>query len=152
MKNKRQEALAEIVPAYEVDTQAELIDRLRERGFEVTQATISRDIRQLQPIKTATGHGGHKYMLPPKNDSAASIKLNDALVESIKRVSRAGNIVVLRTYPGLANAVAAGIDGIDIPSILGCVAGDDTILVVATDEKVAEAVEAKVNDMTSGKK
>ena len=152
MKNKRQEALAEIVSAYEVDTQAELIDRLRERGFEVTQATISRDIRQLKLIKTATGHGGYKYMLPPKNDSAASIKLNDALVESIKRVSRAGNIVVLRTYPGLANAVAAGIDGIDIPSILGCVAGDDTILVVAIDEKVAEAVEAKVNDMTSGKK
>ena len=91
-------------------------------------------------------------MLPPKNDSAASIKLNDALVESITRVSRSGNLVVLRTYPGLANAVAAGIDGIDIPSILGCVAGDDTILVVAVDEKVAEAVESKVKEMVAGKK
>lgn len=152
MKNKRQEALAEIVSAYEVDTQAELIDRLRERGFEVTQATISRDIRQLKLVKIATGHGGYKYMLPPKNDSAASIKLNDAIVESITRVSRSGNLVVLRTYPGLANAVAAGIDGIDIPSILGCVAGDDTILVVAVDEKVAEAVESKVKEMVAGKK
>ena len=152
MKNKRQEALAEIVSAYEVDTQAELIDRLRERGFEVTQATISRDIRQLKLVKIATGHGGYKYMLPPKNDSAASIKLNDALVESITRVSRSGNLVVLRTYPGLANAVAAGIDGIDIPSILGCVAGDDTILVVTVDEKVAEAVESKVKEMVVGKK
>lgn len=152
MKNKRQEALAEIVSAYEVDTQAELIDRLRERGFEVTQATISRDIRQLKLVKIATGHGGYKYMLPPKNDSAASIKLNDALVESITRVSRSGNLVVLRTYPGLANAVAAGIDGIDIPSILGCVAGDDTILVVAVEEKVAEAVESKVKEMVAGKK
>lgn len=152
MKNKRQEALAEIVSAYEVDTQAELIDRLRERGFEVTQATISRDIRQLKLVKIATGHGGYKYMLPPKNDSAASIKLNDALVESITRVSRSGNLVVLRTYPGLANAVAAGIDGIDILSILGCVAGDDTILVVAVDEKVAEAVESKVKEMVAGKK
>ena len=152
MKNKRQEALAEIVSAYEVDTQAELIDRLRERGFEVTQATISRDIRQLKLVKIATGHGGYKYMLPPKNDSAASIKLNDALVESITRVSRSGNLVVLRTYPGLANAVAAGIDGIDISSILGCVAGDDTILVVAVDEKVAEAVESKVKEMVAGKK
>ena len=152
MKNKRQEALAEIVSAYEVDTQAELIDRLRERGFDVTQATISRDIRQLKLVKTATGHGGYKYMLPPNNDSAASIKLNDALVESITRVGRAGNLVVLRTYPGLANAVAAGIDGIDIPSILGCVAGDDTILVVATDERVAEAVEEKVKEMISGKR
>jgi len=152
MKNKRQEALADIVSAYEVDTQAELIDRLRERGFEVTQATISRDIRQLKLVKIATGHGGYKYMLPPKNDSAASIKLNDALVESITRVSRSGNLVVLRTYPGLANAVAAGIDGIDIPSILGCVAGDDTILVVAVDEKVAEAVESKVKEMVAGRK
>ena len=152
MKNKRQEALAEIVSAYEVDTQAELIDRLRERGFDVTQATISRDIRQLKLVKIATGHGGYKYMLPPRNDSAASIKLNDALVESITRVSRSGNLVVLRTYPGLANAVAAGIDGIDIPSILGCVAGDDTILVVAIDEKVAEAVESKVREMVAGKK
>ena len=152
MKYNRQSEIIALITENEIETQEDLSARLQDKGYAVTQATISRDIRQLKLVKIATGHGGYKYMLPPKNDSAASIKLNDALVESITRVSRSGNLVVLRTYPGLANAVAAGIDGIDIPSILGCVAGDDTILVVAVDEKVAEAVESKVKEMVAGKK
>ena len=83
MKASRQDAILELVEKYEIETQDDLIERLRQSGFEVTQATVSRDIRELKLTKVLTGHGGYRYILPPKESGLAGSKLNHALLESI---------------------------------------------------------------------
>ncbi len=138
MKKNRQEKMLELISRYEIDTQDELIARLRENGYDVTQATVSRDIRELKIAKMTTGKGTYRYVLPRQLDNSnVGMKLSAALVDSITRVDYAANIVVIRTYPGLANAVAVGIDSISLPEILGCVAGDDAIMIVVRDESCA---------------
>ena len=114
----------------EIETQEELIGLLLREGYRVTQATVSRDIKELKLSKVPTGRGTYKYTLPKQDDNAGSLKFNSALIESIKKVDYSGNIIVLSTYPGLANAVAAGLDSIETNEILGSVAGDDTIFIV----------------------
>ena len=132
--------MLELISRYEIDTQDELIARLRENGFEVTQATVSRDIRELKIAKMTTGKGTYRYVLPKQMESGTGIKFNATLIDSIVSVDHACNIVVLKTYPGLANAVAVGIDSMNLQQILGCVAGDDTIMVVSRDEECAETI------------
>ncbi len=130
MKSGRQEKIISLVERFEIETQEELIGLLEREGYRVTQATVSRDIKELKLSKVPTGRGTYKYTMPKQEESSGSIKFNSALIESIKKVDYSGNIIVLSTYPGLANAVAAGLDSIETTEILGCVAGDDTIIVV----------------------
>lgn len=130
MKSGRQEKIISLVERFEIETQEELIGLLEREGYRVTQATISRDIKDLKLSKVPTGRGTYKYTMPKQEEGSGSIKFNSALIESIKKVDYSGNIIVLSTYPGLANAVAAGLDSIETTEILGCVAGDDTIIVV----------------------
>ena len=144
MKRNRQEKMLELISRYEIDTQDELIARLRDCGFEVTQATISRDIRELKIAKMMTGKGSYRYVLPKQTASGAGQKFSTALIDSIVSVDSACNIVVIKTYPGLANAVAVGIDNLNFSQILGCVAGDDTIFIVSPDNEGAEAVSARL--------
>lgn len=148
MKRSRQEKMLELISKYEIDTQDELISRLRENGYEVTQATVSRDIRELKIAKMTTGKGTYRYVLPKQVDSGMGVKFNSALIDSIVSVDHACNIVVLKTYPGLANAVAVGIDAMNIHEILGSVAGDDTIVVVTRNEECAERLKAHISDLT----
>ncbi|MBQ8310789.1 MAG: arginine repressor [Clostridia bacterium] len=148
MKRNRQEKLLELISRYEIDTQDELIARLRDNGFEVTQATVSRDIRELKIAKMTTGKGTYRYVLPKQVvDGSAGMKFNRALIDSVISVDHACNIVVLKTYPGLANAVAVGIDSMNLHQILGCVAGDDTIMVVSRDEDCAKAMANRFHDL-----
>ncbi len=130
MKSGRQEKIISLVERFEIETQEELIGLLEREGYRVTQATVSRDIKELKLSKVPTGRGTYKYTMPKQEEGSGSIKFNSALIESIKKVDYSGNIIVLSTYPGLANAVAAGLDSIETTEILGCVAGDDTIIVV----------------------
>ena len=130
MKSGRQEIIISLVERCEIETQEELIGLLLREGYRVTQATVSRDIKELKLSKVPTGRGTYKYTLPKQDDNAGSLKFNSALIESIKKVDYSGNIIVLSTYPGLANAVAAGLDSIETNEILGSVAGDDTIFIV----------------------
>lgn len=130
MKSGRQEKIISLVERCEIETQEELIGLLLREGYRVTQATVSRDIKELKLSKVPTGRGTYKYALPKQDDNAGSLKFNSALIESIKKVDYSGNIIVLSTYPGLANAVAAGLDSIETNEILGSVAGDDTIFIV----------------------
>ena len=148
MKRNRQEKMLELISRYEIDTQDELIARLRDCGFEVTQATISRDIRELKIAKMTTGKGTYRYVLPKNVDGAFGLKFNSTLIDSIIGVDHACNVVVLKTYPGLANAVAAGIDSMNLPEILGSVAGDDTIIVVTRNEESAAGLEGHFSDLT----
>lgn len=140
MKRNRQEKMLELISRYEIDTQDELIARLKENGYDVTQATVSRDIRELKIAKMTTGKGTYRYVLPKQVDNSSGMKLNAALIDSIVSVECACNISVFKTYPGMANAVAVGIDAMNLSQILGCVAGDDTIIVVARDAVCAQDI------------
>ena len=147
MKSERQNAIIDLITRYEIETQEEMISRLRSLGYDVTQATVSRDIRELKLVKVTTGHGGYRYMMPPKADSSVNVKFNSALAESITSVDYSVNIVVVKTYPGLANAVATGIDSLNISSILGCVAGDDTIMIVVRDIESARDISERIRHL-----
>ncbi|MBR7181338.1 MAG: arginine repressor [Clostridia bacterium] len=144
MKVNRQRKILELVNRYHIETQDDLIDRLLVEGFNVTQATVSRDIRELQLSKVLTGKGTYRYVAPKKEDMATGLKFNAALVDSITSVEYAQNLVVIRTYPGLANAVASGIDAMTIAEVLGCVAGDDTILVATRNEAAAKSFSERI--------
>ena len=148
MKSNRQEKIVSLVSKYEIETQEELIARLHDEGVDVTQATVSRDIRELKLTKILTGGGKSRYILPITGEAEKNFKFNTALVESIRSVDSAQNIIVLKTYPGMANAVATGLDAIDRqPDILGCVAGDDTILIVTRDTDCAKLISEKIKSM-----
>ena len=147
MKANRQKKILEIVNRFNVETQDDLIDRLMVEGFAVTQATISRDIRELQLTKTLTGKGTYRYVAPKREDLVTGMKFNAALVDSIISVEYAQNLVVIKTYPGLANAVASGIDSLTIAEVLGCVAGDDTILVATRNEQTAKNFSERIHIM-----
>ena len=142
MKKNRQEKLLELIARYEIDTQDELIALLREHGYDVTQATVSRDIRELKIAKMTTGKGTYRYVLPKHQpETSSGMRFSSALIDSIINVDHAGNLVVLKTYAGLAQAVAVGIDGMNLQTVLGCVAGDDTIMIVARDEDCASDID-----------
>jgi len=143
MKNERQDKILEMVEKYNIETQEELIYRLSLLGFEVTQATISRDIRDLKLTKIMTPRGVYKYVLP-KNYDGSNFRFKSALSESITKVDWALNQIVIKTYPGMAQAIATAIDGIDDADVLGCVAGDDAIIVVSRDTESAERIGADI--------
>lgn len=147
MKRIRQEKMLELISKYEIDTQDELIERLRESGFEVTQATVSRDIRELKISKMTTGKGTYRYVLPKQSISTSNMKFNSALIDALISADYACNIVVLKTHAGLANAVAVGLDSMHLENILGCVAGDDTILLVSRSEDAAHKIAERFRDM-----
>ena len=136
MKNERQEEIKRLISECEIETQDELIEKLREQGFYATQATISRDIRQLKISKILGANGNYHYAF--SSHESARLKSNP-YIGSVVSVDHAQNLVVIKTLPGLAQAVAAGIDSVYAAEILGCVAGDDTIIAVARDEEVASA-------------
>lgn len=138
MKNSRHNRILEIINEYNVETQDDLINRLRESGFDVTQATISRDIKQLQLVKIATDNGGYKYALPRRDDVTSNAKFKNILCETVVSVQNAENIVVIKTYAGMANAAAAAVDALAGDSMLGCIAGDDTIFIVVKNDEDAE--------------
>lgn len=131
MKVKRHNKIMEIIGSCHIETQEELIDQLRAAGFDVTQATISRDIRELKLAKVMSETGEYKYILPKSGENDGSHVYSKALSGSIKSVDCALNDIVIKTYPGLADAVAAAIDSLHEHDILGCVAGDDTIILIA---------------------
>ena len=131
MKVKRHNKIMEIIGSCHIETQEELIDQLRAAGFDVTQATISRDIRELKLAKVMCETGSYKYVLPKSGENDSRHVYSKALSGSIKSVDCALNDIVIKTYPGLADAVAAAMDSLHEHDILGCVAGDDTIILIA---------------------
>ena len=140
MKNKRQQKILELIDAYDINTQEMMINMLRKEGINATQTTISRDIRELKLVKGMTGKGEYTYILPGVNRENNVPVMNEALADSVVRVEAAGNIVVVQTYPGMANALAVCVDSLEKPHIVGSVAGDDTILLVVRSTEVAAEV------------
>ena len=149
MKKERQEKIKEIVESYKIDTQDELIKKLKENGFSATQATMSRDIKELKLTKISDGKNGYYYVFPNALNSSDINKLNSSLMRLIISVNCAMNIVVIKTLAGMAQAVATGIDNIKSDDILGCVAGDDTIFIVLTNVDLAQGMVTKIKAMIS---
>ena len=146
MKSARQLKIIEIIETYDIDTQEAIIDKLREAGIAATQTTVSRDIRELKLVKGMSAKGIYKYVRPETKKSTNIPILNSALTESVIKIEAAGNIVVVKTYPGMANALAVCVDSLEKPHIVGSVAGDDTILLVVKSEEVAREVSKELKD------
>ncbi len=144
MKNIRQQKILELIEKYDIDTQETLILKLRELGFNVTQTTVSRDIRQLNIVKSVSSKGTFKYVAPGIRKDDGVPVLNSAITDAVVKISAAGNIVVVKTYPGMANAIAVCVDSLYHESVIGSVAGDDTILLVAADNDSASELAAEL--------
>ena len=140
MKSKRQQEILDIISSYEIETQEQLLERLRERGIETTQATVSRDIKQLRLVKELSSTGIYKYTtVQHRADPGVAGRLRTIFRESVTSFDLAQNIVVLKTLPGLANAAAAALDGMDLPDVVGTLAGDDTVILIMRTNAAAQA-------------
>ena len=144
MKNARQQKILELIDKYDIDTQETLIERLREAGYIVTQTTVSRDIKQLSLVKGVTGRGTYKYVSPGAKSASSAPVLNSAITESIMHIEAAENIIVIKTMSGMANAVGVCIDSLNVSGVVGSVAGDDTILLVAKTSDIAKEIETEL--------
>ena len=140
MKSKRQEEILRIIEEVDVETQDQLLEQLRLRGVTSTQATISRDIKELHLIKELTGYGTYKYVVSERKTSLNFAgRLRTIFKEGVTSFDMAQNIVVVKTMPGLASAACAAVDGLEIPDLVGSLAGDDTaLLIMRTNEAAAE--------------
>lgn len=128
MKKTRHRKIVEIIEKRDVETQEELAGYLKEAGFAVTQATVSRDIRELKLSKVPTGGGKQKYVILKQDDSHMGDKYIRVLRDGFISMDMAQNILVIKTVSGMAMAVAAAIDNMDWTEVVGCIAGDDTIM------------------------
>ena len=140
MKSKRQAEILRIIEDVDVETQDQLLSELKARGVTSTQATISRDIKELHLIKELTGYGTYKYAVSGRKTSMnIAGRLRTIFKEGVTSFDRAQNIVVLKTMPGLASAACAAIDGMEIGDLVGSLAGDDTAILIMRDSEKAEA-------------
>lgn len=144
MKNKRQAKIIELITEFDIGTQEELAERLKKAGFNVTQATVSRDIRELKLSKINMGDGSQRYVMGPGNAPVMNDKYERALKDGFVSVQRAVNMLVIKTFPGMAMASAAALDALNIPEIMGSIAGDDTIMCATAGEKEAGVAMDKI--------
>jgi len=147
MKSERQTRILELVSHKDIETQEELTQILKDEGFKVTQATVSRDLRELKLSKELTSRGTYRYATVTHRSHTGSVKINNAMVDSIIKVNYSMNNIVIKTYPGLAGAVAAAVDALNISSVLGCVAGDDTIIIVTESTAASEEISEKIKEL-----
>ncbi|HAB62027.1 MAG TPA: arginine repressor [Lachnospiraceae bacterium] len=151
MKIKRQTKIIELITKNDVETQEELAELLNAAGYNVTQATISRDIRELKLTKVSSEKGKQKYIVLQKQEAGLSEKFVRVLRDGFVSMDRAQNIMVIKTVSGMAMAVAAALDALHINGIVGCIAGDDTIMcAIRTVEDTIEVME-KVNKLVSAR-
>lgn len=146
MKYKRQNKIIKIVKDKPIHTHDELIDALKFEGFKVTQATVSRDIKEIGLIKVPAGDGSSVYSVPEPSEGGAGTRI-DMVSESVRNVVSAMHTIVINTYPGMASAVAAAMDLNFRREILGTIAGDDTVLVITESPEKAYELECKLKNI-----
>ena len=148
MKNVRQSEILNIVQSKDIDTQEQLLEELRARGFTTTQATLSRDIKELRLVKELTGSGGYRYALSERKTSSTSdVRLRNIFKEGVLSVDVAQNIVVVRTMPGLASAACSALDAMEIDGMVGSLAGDDTGILIMRDNSFAQQFNSEVHKL-----
>jgi len=147
LKNARHEKLLEIIEKYDIDTQEELVERLKNEGFNATQATISRDIRTLHLYKCNTKSGKQKYCVDLHRDIELDSKYKRVLKDGFVSIDMAQNILVIKTVSGMAMAVAAAVDSMNFSEIVGTIAGDDTIMMAIRTVEDTEALMDKIKKL-----
>lgn len=151
MKLARHEKIIELIHQYDIDTQEELAARLNEAGFKVTQATVSRDIRALKMTKVAGKDGKSHYAILKDAAPELGDKYTRVLRDAVISIDVGQNLVVVRTVPGMAMGVAAALDALAWPEILGCIAGDDTIMCACRSSDLALGVMEKLHNILDQK-
>lgn len=150
MKKNRHKVVLELIKEYDIGTQEELLALLREKGFDVTQATVSRDVKELRILKTLSSNGVYKYTVEqPRADDGYNGMLDVLFQTSLTKVDYAGNICVIKCSPGLANAACATIDAMNIYDVVGTLAGDDTIFMLCRTPEEAANLAEMLNNMLS---
>ncbi|MEG2120103.1 MAG: arginine repressor [Pseudoflavonifractor sp.] len=148
MKGTRQTEILRIIEVEQVETQEQLLFQLKKRGVESTQATISRDIKQLHLVKEPAGGGTYRYVVSDrKNALNFAERLRTIFREGVMSIDMAQNLVVINTMPGLASAACAALDGMDIPDMVGSLAGDDTAFIAMRDTASATAFCAEISKL-----
>ena len=147
MKKIRHKAIVDIIKKYNVETQEELAGYLKDAGFMVTQATVSRDIRELKLSKVPIGGGRQKYVIIQHDESHMEDKFIRVLKDGFVSMDMAQNILVVKTVSGMAMAVAAAIDSMKFHEVVGCIAGDDTIMVAVRTTEETIALMGKIQRM-----
>ena len=147
MKTVRQVAILDIIEKNEIETQEELAEALRQRGIKVTQATVSRDIKELRLLKVLTPMGAYNYATADKAENGQSERFIRMLAESLLSVAASNNLIVVKTLNGSANVAAEALDSLHWPEILGSVAGDNTILLVIRAQEEVPSVMGRIQDM-----
>ncbi|MFB1050411.1 transcriptional regulator AhrC/ArgR [Paraliobacillus sp. JSM ZJ581] len=146
-KGQRHIKIRELITENDIDTQDELVEALHNLGYNVTQATVSRDIKELHLVKVPMADGRYKYSLPADQRFNPLEKLKRLMRDAFIRMDQANNLLVLKTLPGNANALGALIDNLDWVDILGTICGDDTILIICKDEDIALQTQNRFLDM-----
>ncbi len=140
MKNARQEKILRIISSESIETQNQLMEALERHGIKSTQATLSRDIRDMKLIKLQTSKGTYRYAVPgPEGGSDIDMRLRKVFKESVLSCAKAQNLVVIKTLSGMANAACAALDAMEIPGLVGSIAGDDTVFLAMRDISDADA-------------
>jgi len=151
MKLSRHSKILDLIANFDIDTQEELAKRLAEDGYNVTQATVSRDIKDLKLVKVLSDNGVYKYVQSNGRESVTTEKNFSSILEtSVISVEFAMNIVVVKTHSGMAQAVGYVVDSMGFDEIIGCVGGDDTLLCVTKTEKTAAYLTDKIKLMIKG--
>ncbi len=150
MKSQRQAKILEIISTRDVETQEQLLAALQEAGFRGTQATISRDIKELRIVKELTSLGTYRYSTSAGDITGTfSARLNTIFRESVVSFDYAQNIIVVRTLPGLASAAASALDAMNMSAVVGTLAGDDTVMIVMRDNNAAAAFCGEIKNLIS---
>ena len=147
MKSTRQAAILNLIDKQDIKTQKELAEKLRVQGFDVTQATVSRDIKEMRLLKVLTGRGEYKYATADQAEHSVSDRFVRMFVDSVISIEPAGNIIVIKTLTGSANVAGEAIDSMRWPEIVGTLSGDNTIFVMVHNQEDAHEVVKKFNEV-----
>lgn len=137
MKSRRHAKILDIITEYPIETQDELLTRLKDEGYKATQATISRDIKDLRLVKTLGSDGKYRYVSASKNSTDIRSNFSSLFASSVNSIDFAQNIVVIKTLSGMAQAVCAALDSNDYKAVVGTIAGDDTIFIACRSSQLA---------------
>ena len=150
MKFERHLKILELIDNYSIETQEELAEHLKNQGYDVTQATISRDIKELRLVKTLASDGKYKYSTGKSESSDISLKFFSLFADSVLSVEFAGNMVALKCMTGMAQAVCASMDTLHFPDFIGTLAGEDTILIICKTDEIAEEKQNELRKLIGG--
>lgn len=146
-KIQRHIKIRELITEKEIETQDDLVDRLKSLGYNVTQATVSRDIKELHLVKVPSTNGTYKYSLPADQRFNPLDKLKRLIMDAFVKIDNASHFIVLKTLPGNAHAVGVLIDNLDWEEIMGSICGDDTCLIICKTETDAQTIKDRFIDM-----